>query len=150
MLRFDALPRASFPALASVLAACGVAQAQSARLVPLDGATAAAPEFALLPAAAALNTPAAPAPRTPTTLEAAPAAEQTSTPSARAVAQPAGATTGDTSLEVPSGHIEFGTAGSEWWTVGGGVAAGRRTHVDGNIYGAWSHFVADDVEVAAE
>lgn len=140
MLRSKIGPSFFSAGVACVVACCGAARAQSARLVPLGEPSDDAREFALLPVAGLTAPPTATPPSTP----AAPTPPATPAP---AEPTPAHA---DGELVVPGAPPKFAQAGSDWWTVGAGAAVGRRTHVDANVYGAWSHFVADDVEVAAE
>lgn len=44
----------------------------------------------------------------------------------------------------------YGSAGSEWLTIGGGVANNFHNDTDLNIHGAWSRFLADEVEFSME
>lgn len=129
--------------LVPVVGVSPCAMAQGARLVRLDEGQ--APEFALVavagePVAAAAGpagaAPEAPAARAVTFTPPSPVSESPGTQTSAIVESPV--------------RVAFGAGGSEWWTIGAGGAVGRRTHVDGNVYGAWSHFLADDIEFAAE
>lgn len=44
----------------------------------------------------------------------------------------------------------FGAEGSQWWTVGAGVATDFSKATDGSLRGAYSTFLVDDVEFSAE
>lgn len=115
-----------------------VAHAQTMRLVDLAD-TGAAPEIAIVP------TGSQPAPAvTPTP------APESHTESPLSPIFTSGEPLGQPQVLESPAHVDFASAGSDWWTIGGGAAVGRNTHIDGNVYGAWSHFVADDVEFAAE
>ena len=50
----------------------------------------------------------------------------------------------------PAPAASFGDKGSQWWTVGGGVAYNFAHATDWNIRGAWSYFVIKDVEFSLE
>jgi opacity protein-like surface antigen len=50
----------------------------------------------------------------------------------------------------PAPPPEFGAAGSKWWTVGAAAADNFQNAVDVNIHGAYSYFLAKDVECAFE
>lgn len=52
--------------------------------------------------------------------------------------------------EAPAAPPEFGAAGSKWWTVGVAGADNFQDAVDLNIHGAYSYFLARDVEAAFE
>lgn len=51
----------------------------------------------------------------------------------------------------PAASVPFGRLGSNWWTVGGGVASDFRDTLDSNVLRvAFGRFLADDVEVSLE
>lgn len=45
---------------------------------------------------------------------------------------------------------KYGAEGSRWWTIGGGVANDFSDATDFNLFGAYSYFLADDIEFSAE
>ncbi|MCC6660059.1 MAG: acyloxyacyl hydrolase [Phycisphaerales bacterium] len=51
---------------------------------------------------------------------------------------------------IPPARLAFGTEGTQWLTFGAAVGRGFRESTDTNIHAAWSRFVADDIEFAAE
>ncbi|MCC6676471.1 MAG: acyloxyacyl hydrolase [Phycisphaerales bacterium] len=63
---------------------------------------------------------------------------------------PAAATAEETPAEQPVPRPAFGTAGSKWWTVGIAGADNFQNAVDLNISGAYSYFLAKDIEWALE
>lgn len=120
------------------------AHAQTARLIHLSDDSGTSPEFAIVPAApSGGGEPSAPA---------APALVPNAAPTEPTLASIAtsGEPLAQTQVLQESASLDFASAGSDWWSFGGGGAVGRNTHIDGNIYGAWSHFIADDVEFATE
>lgn len=50
----------------------------------------------------------------------------------------------------PPAAAKFGDKGSEWWTLGGGVANNFAKATDYNIRAAWSRFIVKDVEFSLE
>lgn len=46
--------------------------------------------------------------------------------------------------------VTFGAQGSKWWTIGAGVANDLSDATDINVHGAYSYFLAEDVEFAGE
>lgn len=58
---------------------------------------------------------------------------------------PAGAETAS-----PAGPVRFGSSGSSWWTVGGGVASEFKDGADVNIFWSYNYFVVEAVELDAE
>lgn len=44
----------------------------------------------------------------------------------------------------------YGAEGSRWWTLGGGIANDLSDATDFNLFGAYSYFLADDIEFSAE
>jgi len=57
---------------------------------------------------------------------------------------------GDVNLDVAPAVVAYGTAGSKWWSAGGGIANNFSSATDLNVYGAYSYFLDTDVEFAAE
>jgi lipid A 3-O-deacylase len=47
-------------------------------------------------------------------------------------------------------QADFTKKGTQWWTLGLGVAKDSRSLVEGQIFGQYSTFVEDDIEVIAE
>lgn len=65
-------------------------------------------------------------------------------------AQPEAAAPANVELDAPAARVEFGKSGSKWWTIGGGVANNFSDATDVNVFGSYSYFLAQDVEVAGE
>jgi hypothetical protein len=59
----------------------------------------------------------------------------------------AAATTADA---IPSARISYGSAGSQWLTVGSGFAYDFDENADANVHVAWSTFLADEIEFGVE
>lgn len=64
--------------------------------------------------------------------------------------QPAGTPGPDAKPSAPAPAPRFGAAGSRWWTVGGELAHSFNDSTDTGLYGAYSYFIARDVEFAGE
>ena len=54
-------------------------------------------------------------------------------------------------VELESGaSVRFGQVNSKWWSLGAGVANDLSDSTDLNVYGAFSYFLAEDVEFVGE
>lgn len=63
---------------------------------------------------------------------------------------PAKPTASAAMLQGESAAPKFGAEGSRWWTIGTGVANDFSDATDFNLFGAYSYFLADDIEFSAE
>jgi hypothetical protein len=58
--------------------------------------------------------------------------------------------TAEPPADAPPTRPAFGIEGTQWFTFGTGIGRGFRESTDTNINAAWSRFLADDIEFAAE
>lgn len=63
---------------------------------------------------------------------------------------PAKPTASAAMLQGESAAPKYGAEGSRWWTIGTGVANDFSDATDLNLFGAYSYFLADDIEFSAE
>src|SRR5262245_15582709 len=56
----------------------------------------------------------------------------------------------ETTLKLESAKLTYGQAGSRWWTLGAGIGNNFQGETDLEGYGAYSYFLAQNVEFSAE